>query len=277
MFIFSAKVVLAIIIKELKILKRHPLQLFYELLLPFAKSFPAILLGKYLMDNNGAGSFSQTTGTDNSVLFLGLSILFTIFIDIQEQVGFYLEREMWMGTLEQLWITPVKKIGLIGGWITFATIKAVIYGLAACSLLFIFTANGIETIMNANFTLFFIVFVLLLLTSISNGIFISEISLRFRQSDSIIYFITFLIPVLSGVAYPIEVFPKAIRVISLLLPTTYAYDLMRHSLLNTYTIFELRVELIILIVLILIHMFVAIKLFDSLVKRLEKWGTIYLK
>lgn len=277
MFIFRANVIFAIVAKELSILKRHPLQLFYELLLPFVKSLPIILLGKHLIDNNGALSFSQTTGTDNSILFLGLSILFTIFIDIQEQVGFYLEREMWMGTLEQLWLTPVKKIGLIGGWIAFAMVKAIIYGLVTCLLLFIFTANLMEIIINANFILFFIVFVLLLLISVSNGIFISEISLRFRQSDSIIYFITFLIPVLSGVAYPIEVFPMPIRFISLLLPTTYAYDLMRYSILNTFTIFELWFELIILIILIIIHMFVAIKLFDSLVKRLEKWGTIYLK
>lgn len=277
MLMFNYRVIIAIIQKELLLLKRHRIQFFYEFLLPIIKMLPTILLGTYLLKTNGEATVEKFLGTNQVVLYISIGILFTIFIDIQEQVGYFLENEMWMGTLEQLWLTPTNKLGLIIGWIIFASVKAIVYGILSFLAVMIFSFNSIRVFSEINVIQLIVMFLILILISVINGLFISEISLRFRQSDSIIFFITMMIPVLSGISYPISVLPNFLRWISYLLPTTYAYDLLRNAILHTNTIFPLFIELFVLTVLILIQIFAAIKFFNKLVQRLEKCGTIYLK
>lgn len=271
------KVFLSVAKKELLQICRHPFQLVYELLLPAVKMIPCILLGSYMLHENGDATFLSKTGTTNEILFISLSILFTVFSDIQEQVGYFLENEMWMGTLEQLWMTPVKKMTLVIGWIFFALIKAVIYGTISMLTIVLLTSGNLGYWANINFPLFVFAIFSLFLMSVVNGIFISEISLRFRQADSIIFFITLIIPLLSGISYPIDILPRPIQFISYVFPTTYIYDLIRFSMMNTYTITSIGREIFIIISLIAINIIFANMLFNSVIRRLEKWGTIYMK
>lgn len=218
--------------------------------------------------------FLSKTGTTNELLFI---ILFTVFIDIQEQVGYLLENEMWMGTLEQLWMTPVKKITLVIGWVFFALIKAVVYGTISMLTIVLLTSRDLGYWANINFPLLVFAIFSLFLTSVITGIFISEISLRFRQADAIIFFITMIIPLLSGISYPISTLPNPIRYISYIFPTTYIYDLIRFSMMNTRTITYAGIEIFIVVFLIAANFIFAVSIFNSIIRRLEKCGTIYLK
>lgn len=271
------RVFLSVAKKEILLIIRHPFQLFYEVLLPVVKMIPCIMLGSYMLLKNGEAIFLSKTGTTDEILFISLSVLFTVFIDIQEQVGYFLENEMWMGTLEQLWMTPVKKLALVMGWVLFALIKAVTYGAISMITIVFLTNDNWEYWSNINIPLFAFSIISLFLISVVNGIFISEISLRFRQADAIIFFITLLVPLLSGISYPISILPNPIRCFSYILPTTYIYDLIRFSMMGTYTITSVNIEIVIVILLIGISAFFAIRIFSAVIRRLEKWGTIYMK
>ena len=274
---FNLNVVYAIVYKEIKLLFRHKFQLFYEIILPIIKTIPAILLGLYLVKENGSAYFKEISGTDTVIPFICISIIFTIFTDIQEQIGYFLENEMWMGTLEQLWLTPVKKFSLVGSWLIFALIKSLLYGTIAFFTVLLMVNNKEKFFNNINYPLLILTFMLLIIISVIGGIFISEISLRFKQSDSIIYFITMIIPILSGISYPVKVLPVYIRYISYVLPTTYAYDLLRKSILDTRTIMDIEYEMLVLFILILLYAFASLKLFYKVIRRVELCGTVYLK
>ncbi len=274
---FNLDVVYAIVYKEIKLLFRHKFQLFYEIILPIIKTIPAILLGLYLVKENGSAYFKEISGTDTVIPFICISIIFTIFTDIQEQIGYFLENEMWMGTLEQLWLTPVKKFSLVGSWLIFALIKSLLYGTIAFFTVLLMVNNKEKFFNNINYPLLILTFMLLIIISVIGGIFISEISLRFKQSDSIIYFITMIIPILSGISYPVKVLPVYIRYISYVLPTTYAYDLLRKSILDTRTIMDIEYEMLVLFILILLYGFASLKLFYKVIRRVELCGTVYLK
>ena len=274
---FNLNVVYAIVYKEIKLLFRHKFQLFYEIILPIIKTIPAILLGLYLVKENGSAYFKEISGTDTVIPFICISIIFTIFTDIQEQIGYFLENEMWMGTVEQLWLTPVKKFSLVGSWLIFALIKSLLYGTIAFFTVLLMVNNKEKFFNNINYPLLILTFMLLIIISVIGGIFISEISLRFKQSDSIIYFITMIIPILSGISYPVKVLPVYIRYISYVLPTTYAYDLLRKSILDTRTIMDIEYEMLVLFILILLYGFASLKLFYKVIRRVELCGTVYLK
>ena len=248
---FNLNVVYAIVYKEIKLLFRHKFQLFYEIILPIIKTIPAILLGLYLVKENGSAYFKEISGTDTVIPFICISIIFTIFTDIQEQIGYFLENEMWMGTLEQLWLTPVKKFSLVGSWLIFALIKSLLYGTIAFFTVLLMVNNKEKFFNNINYPLLILTFMLLIIISVIGGIFISEISLRFKQSDSIIYFITMIIPILSGISYPVKVLPVYIRYI--------------------------EYEMLVLFILILLYGFASLKLFYKVIRRVELCGTVYLK
>ena len=165
----------------------------------------------------------------------------------------------------------------MGSWLIFALIKSLLYGTIAFFTVLLMVNNKEKFFNNINYPLLILTFMLLIIISVIGGIFISEISLRFKQSDSIIYFITMIIPILSGISYPVKVLPVYIRYISYVLPTTYAYDLLRKSILDTRTIMDTEYEMLVLFILILLYGFIFLKLFYKVIRRVELCGTVYLK
>ncbi|MCK4259225.1 MAG: hypothetical protein KAX49_09610 [Halanaerobiales bacterium] len=113
--------------KELLFLLRYPIQITCELIIPIFNILPSVLLALALTQKNGLEHFAEQSGTENFVAFIFIGIVFYYFNDIQEQTGYMLQKEMWFGTLEQVWFAPVNKIFVIFGWILFAMVKAIIY------------------------------------------------------------------------------------------------------------------------------------------------------
>lgn len=277
---YKINVFKAVVKKEFILLFRHKLQFFYEIILPVVKIIPTILFGIFLVNSVGTNKFNDITGNGNVIAYISLSIIFSIFIDVQEQIGYYLENEMWMGTLEQIWLTIVNKYFLFICLIIYTTVKSIIYSLISFSFMMLAiklgTGNYVISI-KIHIILFTILFCILILVSVNIGIIISGITLRYRQSDSIVYFITLIVPILSGITYPIIVLPVYIRWISYILPTTFVYDLLRYSLLRTNTIFYIHTEMIILILELILYSILSFKIFIKIVERVKKCGTIYLK
>ncbi len=105
---------------------------------------------------------------------------------------------------------------------------------------------------------------------------ISSMILTMKNSDAFVYIATALIPILSGVVYPITILPKFIQYISKSLPTTYSYDLLRYAFLQTKTIYPLATEYVVVCSLSVAFIGIGLFLFNSLRRRVEEWGTIWL-
>lgn len=262
--------------KELLFLIRYPMQIIFEILLPVINMLPAIFLAIYLTSSNDIKSFEKVTGTNDYFVFISIGIVFSIFNSIQEQTSYVLSKEMWMGTLEQIWISPVKKINLVLGWIFFSFIKAILYTIASAIILkFIFIYLNISFSIYS-LPLLVLSVLLLLAVSICSGIIICSITLNIKQVDSFVFLITGAVPLLSGITFPISVLPPKIQMISKVLPTTYIFDLIRHSILRSNTIFEPIMELTLVFFYVIIMMIISVFIFKLLKRRVEKCGTIYM-
>lgn len=262
--------------KELLFLVRYPLQIIFEVILPVINMLPAILLAIYLMSSNHIESFEKATGTKNYFVFISIGVVFSIFNSIQEQTGYVLSKEMWMGTLEQIWVTPIKKFNLILGWIFFSLIKAILYiigSIIILKLIFIYLNISFSVYSLPLLTLSVL---LLLAISICGGIIMCSITLSIKQVDSFVFLITGAVPLLSGITFPISVLPPKIQMISKVLPTTYVFDLIRHSILRSTTILDPTKELVLVFLYVIILMIASVFIFKLLKRRVEKCGTIYM-
>ncbi|SHF24233.1 ABC-2 type transport system permease protein [Marinitoga hydrogenitolerans DSM 16785] len=262
--------------KEMLFLIRYPMQIMFETILPVINMLPAIFLAIYLMSSNHIQNFEKVTGTKNYFVFISIGIVFSIFNSIQEQTGYQLSKEMWMGTLEQIWITPIKKFNLILGWIFFSFIKAILYTISSAIILkFIFIYLNISFNIYS-LPLLALSILLLLAISICSGIIICSITLSIKQVDSFVFLVTGAIPLLSGITFPISVLPPKIQIISKILPTTYVFDLIRYSILRSNTILDPSIELILVFCYVIILMIISVFIFKQLKRRVEKCGTIYI-
>ncbi len=262
--------------KEALWLVRHKAQMTFELLLPIIGIIPVLIYTAYILSQSDISSFAAITGTEQYFEFFCISIVFTIFSIIQEQTGNVLANEMWMGTLEQIWMAPVPKTFLMFGWLSIGLVKAVLNCIISLAILYavFFFGRVSFTIYNVPLLLFSIL--LLMAISFAIGMVICSISLKLKQADAIIFFITGLIPIICGASYPITVLPQSIQIVAKLLPTTYAYDLIRHAFINTTTIFPIAVELVVLCVQTIIMIGIAIGIYKRVCRRVEECGTIYL-
>lgn len=268
--------ILAFFKKDLLRVVRYPVQMFFEILLPIISVLPTLLLAYYMVNKNGIKYFYSHTGTNNYVLYLSTSIVFSIFMMVLEQTGYLIGDEMWMGTLEQIWLTPVKKIYFLLGWIANSLFRSIIY----CSIsmgvtILVFSKLGMRYEIYSIGMLCLAIFFLLVI-SVSLGLIVCSITLCIKQVDSFMFLVTGLLPIISGVAYPITVFPKAIQFVSKILPTTYAFDLVRYAFLKTNTIFCIKTEIVIISIYSLFLVIVSVKLFQIINRRISRWGTVYM-
>lgn len=271
------KPVMAFAKKEILFILRNPFQFLCELFLPMLSILPSIFVAFTLIEKQGSHTFYEYSGTHNYLAFIFIGIIFYYFNDIQEQTAYLLQKELWMGTLEQIWFTPVSKLIILLGWTTFSFFKVLVYSLLGISTLFLFGLNLNIDISHINFISLGFGLLGLLSTSVAFGIIVSSIILVIKQADAFVYFVTLFVPLLSGVTYPISILPRQMQIISLISPLTYAYDLIRHAILNTNTLFPLHIEYLVMAILVILLLFLSHFIFNILRRRVEIWGTLYLK
>jgi ABC-2 type transport system permease protein len=68
-----------------------------------------------------------------------------------------------------------------------------------------------------------------------------------KQGDPISWFVGLLAGFLSGVYYPIEIFPAFLQKASLILPTTHALIALRQALINDASLIQVSSEILVLL------------------------------
>jgi ABC-2 type transport system permease protein len=227
----EARAAWAIARKNLRILVRYRLNAVNLVLQPIYQSLiPGLLLGATFAVGGRAVGLAETAGTDDvaGFLFLGMLAATLVYAGFWG-VAFEIKREMDAGTLEPAWLTPTRRetfvVGMtLGGVIVAVVTAAVLVGIGIA----FFGAGVAPRVLVALPAL-----ALAAVGVLGIGYLIGAIVLRMRDANFFVDSADFIVIVLSGVAFPIVVLPEAVQVVSYLLPTTYAVDLMRVHALGT--------------------------------------------
>ncbi|GCE11330.1 ABC transporter permease [Tengunoibacter tsumagoiensis] len=181
------------------------------------------------------GGAEYTFNDSLAPAFIGLFSFFFVFL--LTSVAFL--RERTQGTLERVLVSPLKRtelvLGYVAGFLLFALIQSL--------LILLFVVFALRIHYSGNLALVFLVSLLLTIGSVNLGIFLSTFA---RNEFQIIQFVPLVFGIqvlLSGILWPVGQLPQVLRLISYLLPLTYANDALRSVMLKGYSFSEIGNQL----------------------------------
>lgn len=170
--------------------------------------------------------FNPTLAAVNSMIpGLVAAILLLSLMAIMSQA---VVKERESGTLEQMFVTPIKRSEyLIGKILPYSLLAIVQLSVVALVGLFWFKVpfNGSLGVLLVGLTLF-------MLTSIGMGLLVSLVSRTRQQAQQMVMFVMIPSFVLSGFIFPIDSMPAAMQPLSYAIPLTYAIQVLRASFIK---------------------------------------------
>jgi len=132
-------------------------------------------------------------------------------------------REKEIGTIEQVIVTPIRKLEFIMG----KTLPFVLIGYIDVILISLVGALVFDVPLRGSMLLLFLATTLFLMSSLGIGLFISTVSSTQQQAMMSAFFIIFPALLLSGFAFPIENMPLPVQWLTLLNPLRYYMVVIR--------------------------------------------------
>ncbi len=175
------------------------------------------------------------------VLIGGVFLRFLMLIS--QAFSSNLREEMLIGTIEPLLATATPTTLTVLGSSFWWLIEATIIVIGQLLLGALVGADFSQ----ANWISAMVVLFLSLVTFIGFGIISAAFTIVFKRSDPTTVFINSIALVFSGVFFPILVFPPWLRIISYLLPFTYALRALRGALMAGASLGDLALDVAILL------------------------------
>lgn len=207
----------------------------------------------------------------NYMVFLIIGIIFQSFVAVsQSSFSQTIRNEQYMGTLESLLLsnTPLHKILSYSSLWTFL-FTAINTGVILAIAIIVFKVD-----LNANYLASTIVLVLSIVSLAGIGMISAGVIMVTKQGDPISWFVSIVSAFLSGVYYPIEVLPKFLKSLALILPNTHALIALRQSLINNYSVWQVKDQILILLLFSFITIPLGIMAFRKGFDRARKEGTL---
>jgi ABC-2 type transport system permease protein len=137
-------------------------------------------------------------------------------------------RERERGTLEQLYMTPIKPLGLmIGKLVPYAVIAYI-----EICLLLVFMRWGFSVPINGSILLLLILVTPFILTMLGFGLLISTRARTYQEATQAAFGTMMPSIFLSGYIFPIDTMPVFFQWISRIIPTTYLIEIFRGIILR---------------------------------------------
>lgn len=242
-------------------------------LLQFIGMFLAVATFYFLSRVIGGGmtgSLEEYGGDYFSFVLLGLALSAYMTLGLQTFSSSIREGQM-MGTLEVMLLSPTK-LNLIlfssAAWAyvfdTFKVLILLIFGV------FIFGASFGQ----ANIPATLVILVLSIVSFASIGMISAAFTIVLKKGDPIAWAIAGLSTLLSGVFYPVSVLPSWLQGLSHVLPLTYALNAIRHAMLQGFSFFQLRYDIMVLAGFIVVLLPLALFSFRQAVKRAKIEGSL---
>jgi ABC-2 type transport system permease protein len=139
-----------------------------------------------------------------------------------------LVRERELGTLEQLAVTPVRRVELLTG----KAIPAILIGMANFLLLLAVVTGPLGVPMRGSFALLTGLSALFVATEVAVGLMVSALSRTQQQAVLIVFPLAMLDFALSGYLVPVESMPEASQVLSLFSPLRHYLKILKDIMLK---------------------------------------------
>lgn len=156
--------------------------------------------------------------------------LVTLFL-----TSFALVRERELGTLEQLFVTPVSRAGLMFGKLTPYAILGIIESL----LILLVMVFVFDVPIQGNPLLLLCLMSLFLVTALGLGLLVSTVARTQLQAIQVAFLIMLPSILLSGFMFPRDAMPLPIYLLSFLIPVTYFLEILRGIILRSATLIDL--------------------------------------
>jgi ABC-2 type transport system permease protein len=250
---------------------RYPLNAISSIFQPIIWLTPAYFLGQAFSVNGKAIGFAAYAGTTDFVSFILLGTVLSQFVSaVFWGMGYSLKNDMDAGVLESNWLMPVPRpLLLIGRTFTSLTITALtaIVMLVIAALLFGFNPTG-------NALAAFLTTLPMLVGLYGFGFAFAALVLILRDANTLVDTSNFLVSLFSGDQFPVTALPRWLLPVSLALPLTYGFDAVRGWLLQTRTLLPIPVEVAILVVFMFVMIFIGLRAFTALERRVRMLGTL---
>jgi ABC-2 type transport system permease protein len=139
-----------------------------------------------------------------------------------------LVRERELGTLEQLAVTPVRRIELLSG----KALPAILVGMANFSLLLIAVVAIFQIPMRGSYILLFALSALFIVAEVGIGLLISAVSRSQQQAVLLVFPLAMVDLALSGYLVPVETMPRGLQVLSFFTPLRHYMKILKDIMLK---------------------------------------------
>ena len=203
-------------------------------------------------------------------VLLGLALTTYMTLGLQSFSSAIRDGQM-MGTLEIMLLGPTKlNIILLASAIwsyAFESIKVIMLVLFG---VIIFGVNFSQANIPATLT----ILILSVVSFASIGMISASFTIVLKKGDPISWAITGLSTLLSGVFYPVSVLPHWMQGFSNVLPLTYALNAIRHAVMQGFSFYQLRYDILALAGFSVVLLPVALLSFRLAVKRAKIDGSL---
>jgi ABC-2 type transport system permease protein len=162
---------------------------------------------------------------------------------ISQAFSVNLREEMLVGTIEPLLVTATPTTIAILGSSLWWLIQATVIFLGQMLVGGLIGADYSQ----ANWTSVVVILLISVVSFVSYGILSAAFTIVYKRGDPVVMFISQIAFVFSGVFFPIAIFPPWLRIISYLLPFTYALRALRGALMAGASLVDLALDVAILL------------------------------
>ena len=176
-----------------------------------------------------------------------------------------------MGTLEIMLLSPTRLSSILLSsslWSYLLTTVNVMVYLIVGALVFGFSVS------QANLLTAIVVLVLSTASFSGIGILSAAMVLVVKKGDPIAWLFGGVSSLLAGVYYPISVLPDWLTPLSRILPMTYALDSMRLAMLKGYSLYDVRLDILVLLGFTIVLTPLAFVAFRKALKRAKMEGSL---
>lgn len=160
---------------------------------------------------------------------LAATILWSLFISIQQGVGFSFINDVWDRNIFNIFASPISNKEYFSGLMGLGIVKTGITAFGMTLICFAFFHYNFLTVG----PILFLFFTNIVLTGWVIGIVSVALLMRYgSKAESIIWFLPFITQPFAAITYPLSLMPHWMQVISFILPITHVFEGLRALVLQ---------------------------------------------
>lgn len=211
--------------KNLRIAMRYPSNWLIWGFMPIFWFAPFILMVYALVGPGGSAHFLEISGFSDYIQFSIIGWFVFMFLDNSIwSIGNNFRWEMYSGTLEPLFVTPVPRISILLGAAFSDTVQVIIQSmiLLALSMTIFGTAYSLTAIAPT-----IIILIVMVIGLYGFSFMLAGVILVFKDPSVLTEMISEGTYMVSPVQYPVQALPQNVRFVAYLIPTTIAIIAVR--------------------------------------------------